>query len=148
MPYVFPAGGMFKISLFSVHRSVGLGPEAMNLPDDVRLVQWLLTQASYKFAGAPLQIDGMFGPVTDYHLIRFWLSVRSRDPIDANQFAVEYHMIAKPLFNGALMSELNEPIKLELKKDWRFLLTRMPMPLRKALEADIRPHNLDHPESK
>src|SRR5262245_22397353 len=75
MPYValYPS-----FALFSVNRPVGLSGKAVNHLDDVRLVQWLLTQGSntfYQFAGPPLQIDGYYGPATDYHLCRFGLAL-------------------------------------------------------------------------
>lgn len=147
MPYV----GLYPdFAIFSVSRPVGFDSTAVNHPDDVRLVQWLLTQSSnrfYPFAGPPLQIDGYYGPATDYHLCRFCLALIRKlgwgAPVDVGPWGfinsdgsgVQDFLLGS---GGAFMRQLNTPIDVELRRDWRSLLTRMPILLRKALEADIR----------
>src|SRR5262245_40495090 len=72
--------GTSKLRSLSVEQAVGRskkGRLAPNRSGDVMLIQWLLNRIldSAYFLGSPLDVDGVYGAQTDYHLCRFLLNL-------------------------------------------------------------------------
>jgi hypothetical protein len=66
------------LGLLLIDRSVGFGrggKPGVNRPDDVMLVQWLLsrTLGAKDYLGPPIEVNGVYSPQTDHLLCRFLL---------------------------------------------------------------------------
>jgi hypothetical protein len=67
------------VCLLLIDRSVGYargGKPGVNRPDDVMLVQWLLSRTAGRkeYFGPPIEVNGIYTPQTDHLLCRFLLT--------------------------------------------------------------------------